>query len=97
MTHVAGKQGQKHKTSANQNLIMASELVRLKTGEPHDEHLAELLQAISPDAESGPDADISGDSIKKKRDLLAKEAGRLGYATPNLPIRTFLSLARAST
>src|ERR1019366_1929707 len=34
MTHVAGKQGQKHKTTANQLLIMASELVRLKTGEP---------------------------------------------------------------
>jgi hypothetical protein len=72
MTHVAGKQGQKHKTTANQLLIMASELVRLKTGEPHDEHLAELLQAISPDAEPGPDTDISGDSIKKKREYMSK-------------------------
>ncbi len=68
MTSMAGKKGHKQKTTVNRFLVMASELVRLRTGDHHDEHLAELLQAINPDAE--PDMDHSGDAIRKKRHYL---------------------------
>jgi hypothetical protein len=67
--NVFGKPGQKAKMMKNQFLIMASELVRQKTGKHHDEHLAELLQSV---ANSNVDEDISGDAIRKKREHLKR-------------------------
>ncbi len=75
LDNIAGKRGHKRKMGRNQFLIMASEFVSVKTGKHHDEHLAELIQAVSP--QSGFDdekciskKDISGDSIRKKREHL---------------------------
>ena len=69
---VAGKRGHKSKVAKSRFLITASELVRLKTGKHYDEHLAELLQAVGPRVSLEKLADISGDSIRKKREHLKK-------------------------
>jgi hypothetical protein len=52
LDNAAGKRGHKGKVQKNIFLIMASELVRLKTGNHYDEHLAELLQTVNPMIES---------------------------------------------
>jgi len=44
-----GKPGHTGVIARNQLLIMASEFVRLRTGKPYDEHLAELVQVASFD------------------------------------------------
>lgn len=64
-----GKAGHKERMLNNQNLIMASEFVRLRTGGYHDEHLAELFQAMSLDPKNRSDNpdDFSGDAIRAKR------------------------------
>ena len=62
-----GKPGHKDGNLTKQLLILASEFVRLKTGQHYDEHLAELYQAIS---ERPLTADLSGDAIRKKREYL---------------------------
>jgi hypothetical protein len=78
LEQAVGKRGQKHKVLNNQFLIMASELVRLRTGKHHDEHLADLLQTLPPRAELIGE-DVSGDSIRKKREHL-KRAYPVAYA-----------------
>ena len=68
--NLLGRPGHKGKIARNQLLIMASELVRLRTGKHYDEHLAELLQAVNPS--TAVDKDISGEAILKKRKHLMK-------------------------
>jgi hypothetical protein len=75
-----GKRGHKAKTLANHSLVMASEFVRLRTGQHFDEHLAELFQAI---AERPGPADFSGDAIRKKREFLRKHYPRIYEAALN--------------
>ena len=77
--NTVGKRGHKGKVQRNTFLIMASELVRLKTGNHYDEHLAELLQTVNPRIDRNPQEDTSGDSIRKKREHL-KNAYPLIYA-----------------
>lgn len=69
LDRIAGKRGQKGKLMKNQFLIMASEFVRLKTKRYNDEHLAELIQALSHEADL---SDISGDAIHKKREHMKR-------------------------
>lgn len=71
LDRTVGKRGHKEKVWRNTFLIMASELVRFKTGNHYDEHLAELLQTLNP-IELNQQEDISGDSIRKKREHLKK-------------------------
>ena len=70
--NTVGKRGHKGKVQKNTFLIMASEFVRLKTGNHSDEHLAELLQTVDPRIDLNQHEDISGDSIRKKREYLKK-------------------------
>ena len=79
LANAAGKRGHKGKVQKNTFLIMASELVRLKTGNHYDEHLAELLQTVNPMIDVNEQEDISGDSIRKKREHI-KKAYPLIYA-----------------
>ena len=65
-----GKRGHKGKIARNNFLVAASELVLCWTGKHHDEHLAELIQVIGADRDDL--TDISGDSIRKKREHLKK-------------------------
>ena len=67
MLDLFGKRGHKEGNLYGFFLIVASEFVRLKTGQHYDEHLAELYQAIS---ERPLTADLSGDAIRKKREYL---------------------------
>lgn len=69
-----GKPGHKGRVLNNRFLIMASEFVRLRTGKHHDEHLAELYQAIrmEPENSSATPGDFSGDAIRKKREHFKK-------------------------
>lgn len=76
LDRLVGKQGQKNKLVRNKFLIMASEFVRLRTNKYNDEHLAELIQALSNASEL---ADFSGDAIHKKR-MHLKKAYPLIYA-----------------
>jgi hypothetical protein len=83
---VVGKPGHKEHTLQNRVLVQASELVKLRTGSPNDEHLAELCQAMTLDEElkkfceskkrvrgrPGVKDELSGDAIRKKREHLAK-------------------------
>ena len=62
-----GKSGHKEGNADRLLLIVAAEFVRLKTGQPYYEHLAELYQAIS---ERPLSEDLSGDAIRKQRDNL---------------------------
>jgi len=67
-----GKPGYQQSVFANTFLVRASELVRLKTGQHYDEHLAELFQGIS--GNGGTQAEeLSGDAIRKKRMYLASK------------------------
>lgn len=72
----AGKPGQTRKVMRNRCLLVASEFVRLKTGTYGDEHLADLLQAVSlvPDPKADfSGTDFSGDAIRKKRGYLSSK------------------------
>jgi hypothetical protein len=64
-----GKAGHKGTIFANQLIVIASEVVRLKTNGPNDEHLADLLQAI--DTVSVPES-LSATAIAKKRKRLSE-------------------------
>ncbi len=64
-----GKSGHKEGNLYGFFLIVASEFVRVKTGQYYDEHLAELYQAIS---ERSLSEDLSGDAIRKRRKYLKK-------------------------
>ena len=64
-----GKRGHKREVSANYDLIVASEFVRLITGTHHDERLAELFQALF---DRPLELDLSGDAIRKKRKYFKK-------------------------
>jgi len=66
ITLETGKPGHKGRTARTRLLIAASEFVRLKTGRYHDEHLAELMQAVGP-RHLGTGEDFSGESISKHR------------------------------
>jgi hypothetical protein len=68
LTNLAGKRGHKGKVGRNEHLLMASELVSLRLGQHYDEHLAELIQALTFNPDLSADADTSGDSIRKKRE-----------------------------
>ena len=72
LDQLVGKRGHKAKVQKNCILITASEFVRLKTTHHYDEHLAELLQTVSPRIDLNVQEDISGDSIRKKREHLKK-------------------------
>jgi hypothetical protein len=65
-----GKAGHKRKVTRTRILVLASELVRRRTGNYNDEHLAELLQAVA--GETGHADDYSGDMIRKRREYLDK-------------------------
>jgi len=69
MLDLLGKRGHKEGNIYGFLLIVASEFVRLKTGQHYDEHLADLYQAIS---ERPPTEDLSGDAIRKRRQYLKK-------------------------
>jgi len=66
---LTGKPGRKGEVLVNQMLVTASEFVRLRTGRPNDEHVAELFQGIS----QGSGSDFSGAAIHKKRKRLERE------------------------
>jgi hypothetical protein len=85
LDRIVGKSGQKSKLVKNQFLIMASEFVRLKTKRYNDEHLAELIQALSGAADL---SDISGDAIHKKREHM-KRTYPLVYARLFNRVRDF--------
>ena len=68
LSQLVGKPGHKGETQRNQYLVMASELVSLRLGKHYNEHLAELIQNLSFDTELTADEDISGESIRKKRE-----------------------------
>jgi hypothetical protein len=68
LTNLAGKRGHKAKVARNEYLLMASELVSLRLGQCYDEHLAELIQALTFNPDLSADADTSGDSIRRKRE-----------------------------
>jgi hypothetical protein len=72
LTNLAGKAGQKGKVGRNEQLLMASELVSLRLGQYYDEHLAELIQAVTFNPDLSADSDTSGDSIRKKRKHLKR-------------------------
>ncbi|MGD0831030.1 MAG: hypothetical protein ABR907_08820 [Terracidiphilus sp.] len=69
MLDLFGKRGHKEGNLYGFFLIVASEFVRLKTGQHYDEHLAELYQAVS---ERSLTEDLSGDAIRKRREYLKK-------------------------
>jgi hypothetical protein len=69
MLDLFGKRGHKEGNLYGFFLIVASEFVRLKTGQHYDEHLAELYQAVS---ERSLSEDLSGDAIRKRREYLKK-------------------------
>ncbi len=73
LDEAVGKKGHKGKMQKNCDLITGSEFVWLKTGNHYDEHLAELLQTLSPRTDLKEQEDISGDSIRKKREHLKKD------------------------
>jgi hypothetical protein len=79
-----GERGHKAKLLANRALIEASELVRIRTGKYHDEHLAEVIQAVDPN--NRLEQDLSGDSIRKKRDHM-RRAYPLVYQRAVLRVR----------
>jgi hypothetical protein len=85
LDRVVGKSGQKSKVAKNQFLVMASEFVRLKTNRYNDEHLAELIQALSDQADL---SDFSGDAIHKKRQHM-KRMYPLVYASLFNRVRDF--------
>jgi hypothetical protein len=64
-----GKSGHKAKIHAHHLLVMASEFVRLKTGEYCDGQMGELIQAVGnhPNLEAKSD-----EAIRKKRNFLKK-------------------------
>lgn len=64
---VVGKPGQKGKARLNEVLVMASELVRLRTGHYYDEQTMELWQHIDPQSER---AKLNQDVIRKTRERL---------------------------
>jgi len=66
-----GKPGRKYEVATKKWLVVASEFVRLKSGQYYDEHLTELFQAIRED--TGIDDDFSGDAIRKQRERMSKE------------------------
>jgi len=68
---VVGKLGQKGKAGLNQLLVMASELVRLRTGHYYDEHLMELWQGIrDPNLTK---EELTADTIRKTRSRLQND------------------------
>ena len=69
-----GKRGHFKRNSANRFLVMTSEFVHLRLGQHYDEHLAELLQAISGRPLS---KDVSGDAIRKKREYMKRHYPQL--------------------
>ena len=69
-----GKSGHKAKIHADYWLVMASEFVRLKTGQYFDGHLAELYKAI---LESYPTKDLSANAIRKMKKYIKKYHPRL--------------------
>jgi hypothetical protein len=69
MLDLFGKRGHHEGNLYGFFLIVASEFVRLKTGQHYDEHLAELHQVIS---ERSLSEDLSGDAIRKRRKYLKK-------------------------
>jgi hypothetical protein len=77
LMNACGKPGHKKGTFAKSRLVMACELVKLRTGDYYDEHLAELCQAITPEFSGrrkrvSEFAEFSGDAIRKQRDHFAK-------------------------
>ena len=86
LDNLVGKRGHKEKVQKNTFLIMASEFVRVKTGNYYDEHLAELLQTL-PRIDLNQQEDISGDSIRKKREHL-KKVYPVIYANWNNPAQS---------
>jgi hypothetical protein len=88
---MAGKPGRMGELSINQLLVMASEFVRLKTGSPYDEHVAELFQGIRTKKGS----DFSGDAIHKKRTYLKKNYPAL-YQNTVQRIKDSFGSARAN-
>lgn len=85
LNRVVGKSGQKNKLAKNEFLVMASEFVLLKTNRYNDEHLAELIQALSDEADL---SDFSGDAIHKKREHM-KRIYPLVYASLSNRVRDF--------
>ena len=71
MLDTFGKRGHKQKSFATQFLVMASEFVRLRTGQYYDEHVAELFQAVTAGRRPLSE-DLSGDAIRKKREYSKK-------------------------
>jgi hypothetical protein len=69
MLELFGKRGHHEGNLYGFFLIVASEFVRLKTGQHYDEHLADLYQAVS---ERSVTEDLSGDAIRKRREYLKK-------------------------
>jgi hypothetical protein len=69
---VTGKRGHQKRAARNKVLVTISELVRLKTGNYHDEQLAELLQSVMATVDVKTDDDVSGASIMKKRRYLRR-------------------------
>ena len=88
VSDLIGKPGHKDQNFNNVWLIVASEFVRLSTGQPFDEHLAELYQAIAGERSL---TDLSGDAIRKKRVYLARNYRALSCWAQSLAARAFSS------
>lgn len=70
LLELVGKPGRKSEVFGNQMLILTSEFVRMKLGNPYDEHVAELFQGIG---NRDTFLELSGDAIRKKREYFKKQ------------------------
>jgi len=91
---LVGKPGHKEHNFRNLWLIVASEYVRICSGQHYDEHLAELYQSVLGERSH---ADVSGDAIRKKRTYLAKNYRELFDWARRLSENAFESMSKRTS